>query len=403
VRSTPSSPEYSLPWRVSRATLGVLIGLVLAFFALEGAFRFLLFSDTEFAERQGARLRNPHLFADHDSDSDYFKLKQIWSGGNPSKKFVRRNPKLGWLPELVKMPGYGHVAGDRGGERRPFLFYGDSFVACVTPKRDCWQGLLANTPFGEELFTLNYGCSAYGLDQINLLFEESIDQWLPQKPIVAIGILVDNDLDRTVFDYRGCPKPLYRFEDGELAVDYPGGTDYEKWLEENPPSISSYVVRYLSHARSVLPASFAPPRSNDPPVVERKKKLSAAILESLQHELESRELDYFFVLFYGPRTWEFKRPTGWREKFTVNTLDALGIPWVSSRRAMQESAKRFESETGELASERYFVQHGVNFEGHFTREGNLAALPAIMRGLTGQYDGLVKTRATNIATPLPLE
>jgi len=216
------------------------------------------------------------------------------------------------------MPGYGHVASARGGRRRPFLFYGASFTACVTPQQDCWQGLLANTPFGDELFTLNYRCSAYGLDQINLLFEESIDQWVPKRPIVAIGILVDNDLDRTVFDYRGCPKPMYSVDDGKLRVDYPGVTDFEKWLEENPPSISSYLVRYLAHARSVLPESFAPPLSNDPSVVARKKKLSRAIISSLQEELESRELDYFFVLFFGPRTWQRTRPTGWRENFTVD-------------------------------------------------------------------------------------
>ena len=81
--------------RVARALLGVLIGLALAFFALEQSFRFLLFSDSGFAERHGEKLRNPFLFADYDADSDYFKLQQTWSKGDPNKRFVQRDPKLG--------------------------------------------------------------------------------------------------------------------------------------------------------------------------------------------------------------------------------------------------------------------------------------------------------------------
>ncbi|MFT7662689.1 MAG: hypothetical protein ACI87A_000908 [Planctomycetota bacterium] len=391
-----STRNYSLPLRIARAILGFLIGCLLACATAEASFRYILFSDSEFALAQSEHIRIPRYFADSDADPDYFKLREIWSDVPPAEKFNPRDPKLGWLNSKIRTPNYRHAQAQGIGDRRPFLFYGDSFTACVMPPKHCWEGLLANTPLGNEVHLLNYGVRAFGFGQTNLLFEESIDQWMPRKPIVAIGILVDNDLDRTIFNFRGAPKPRYKIEDGQLAVELPGEYDIAEWLADNPPNISSYVIRYLTCRTNFLPDDWNPPRSNDPTIVARKKELNLAVLESLHQSLESRDLDYFFVLFFGPKSWRREKPTGWRENFIIDALDSLGIPWVSSRNAMRASITKYVGKNGKPPEGGLFFMGDPTTAGHFTRAGNLAALPAITQGLLGQYDGLVKERDTRI-------
>lgn len=391
-------PESRGRW--PRALLGVALGSALAFGAAEGVLRYLLFGQSDFARERGAALRKPGYFCDPNSDPDYHKLMRLWSPKRMGRGFVNRDPKLGWLAKPIQSPGYGHVDERMLGERRPFLFYGDSFTACVIPSKDCWQGLLEETPFAAELKTVNYGTCAFGIDQTCLLFSESIEHWLRRKPIVAVGILVDNDLDRTVFDFRGCPKPIYALENGELSVTFPGVEDIDEWIEEHPPRITSYLVRYLVHYKRILPASWGPPRSNDPVMVARKKEISRALIESVRAELESCDLEYFFVLFYGPKSWSQQRVQGWRDEFLVETLDSLEIPWVSTRLALQDSARR-QGRALKDVQDDYFLPPGKNFGGHYTRLGNEAALPAILRGLCGQYDGAVAKKPTTVETPLP--
>ena len=381
--SGPASPGPRRR-RWSRAALALLIGLGIGPFLAEGVFRFLLFSDSGLARRFSTELRDPALYCDGGSDSDYFKLRRRWTAPEERDSFVNTDPVLGWLKSDIRGPDYSHVAERWIGERRPILMFGDSFVACVTPRRDCWEGLISRSPLNRDLAVVNYGTCAFGLDQSFLLMRESIDRWVERAPLVILGIFIEEDLDRCLLDSRGCPKPICSVVNGELAVDYPGEFELDEWAEEHPPRIRSYVLRYLVRTTPWLPQSWAPVRGEAPVLIERKKEISRAILEATREELVSRRLEYFVVLFHSPRTLQGKWGGAWRVTFLEETLDTLGMPWVSSKRALLEDHE----ETGRGPAD-YFITTPED-EGHYTAAGQEAVLPAILRGLRGEYDGAVR-------------
>ena len=94
------------------------------------------------------------------------------------------------------------------------LLFGDSFCECATPPEECWQGLLERSPLGPRFALVNYGTGGYGLDQVLLLARRVLDRWRGRDPLVVVGILVDDDLDRDALALRNFPKPRFRLADG---------------------------------------------------------------------------------------------------------------------------------------------------------------------------------------------
>jgi hypothetical protein len=378
--------------RALRALLGVGLGLVIALSLCEVGFRYMLFSDSGFAVRHGSRFRNPSAFSNSKADSDYFKLEYLWR--DLSKKvqgFHKRDPRLGWVKGTITTPSLDHEHRSRVQGRRPFLIYGDSFASCTVPQEDCWEGLIETSFLGKKLCVINYGVRGFGLDQIQVLIDNTIDLWRDQQPVVAVGILADDDLDRVVFDFRGCPKPVFHLEQGQLITDYPGEFEIDTWVQEHPPKIWSYLLRYLVVEKGLLPAALI--HDQDPESQEltrRKQELSRALLSAMRERLEAAGVDYFFIVFEGPFVKggkEWKPKQSWRVPFLTSALDELEIPWVSSTRAIQ----RFQAEKGDVGNKGYFIPDDQPAARHFTRLGNEAALGALLRGLHGDFEGRVRS------------
>ena len=395
--STSSSPGEEPVRRtpLARGLRGLLalgFGLVLALGVCEAGFRYLLFSDSGFALKYGAKFRDANAFSNSKAHSDYFKLRFLWrEAAGQNRGFHNTDPRLGWVKSQVRRPDLDHQHRTRVGKRRPFLMYGDSFTACTTPQKDCWEGLIETSFLGPHVCVINYGVRGYGVDQMKALLDETIDLWKDQDPVVAVGILADDDLDRVVFEFRQGPKPHFDLEDGELVPNYPGEyEDIASWVDQNPPEVTSYLLRYLTVGAKLLPESFAEEHFPEgEALVKRKKVLSAALITSMRDRLEEAGVDYFFIIFEGPfvkRGERFVSKQTWRIQFLKLVLDELEIPWVSSTRAVLEHQREHER-TGNAG---YFVPDGKPDARHFTPLGNEAALNAILRGLHGSFDGEIR-------------
>ena len=372
-----------------RRMAAVLLGCTLGLLAGEGVFRFLLFSDSALAIRWGVPLRKAGRFTNFKTDSDYFKLRYAWREFHPSPGTNTVHPKLGWLSGLILSQDLMHKDRGKLGKRRPLLMYGDSFMACMGPSEECWQGLMETTPLADELGVLNYGIRGYGLGQTYVMLEESLGHWIERDPVVAVGILVDDDLDRVVFDFRGRPKPVFGIAKGELTVDYPGDADLEEWLEAHPVDISSYLLAYIEHGTRLMPSGWSSGAAELSMGAGRKRDVSRLLLSAIRDRLEGLDLEYFVIVFEGPSPSDksLDRTRDWRYEFLFDAMDELGMPWVSAEKELRLDL----SKSGATSRSEYFVPDGQSGARHYNRRGNQVVLRAILRGLHGAFDGRIET------------
>ncbi|MCP3915207.1 MAG: hypothetical protein GY711_06610 [bacterium] len=334
--------------------------------------RVLLFSGASW----GHKLRDPGLFADRWSD-ERWTLHHTFHA-------TRRNPPvfdatLGWLHPMVEPETYAHEDEPTIAGHRPVLLYGDSFSACLTEYRDCWQGLLARSDLASSHALINYGTGGYGLDQAYLLFQQSIERFAHLDPIVVIGVLVDDDLDRSSLRLRDWPRPYFRpLADSGLELVEPVRGGVEAHLAAHPPRIASYAFRYLIYGARVLPRKECERLLGRGDHIPDTKDLNRRILEALAEELRARGLDHFFVLFHGER---YIDETDWREQFLAGELERMRIPYVSSRLALRADRDRTGAHNGD-----YYIQEGLGL-GHYNVRGNDVVFRVFLEGLRGQFAG----------------
>ena len=362
--------------RVARGLRVALISLGLAWGAGELGVRWLLFGEGSVPQALGASLRDPNRFADALSDDDFWRLQRRFQDDIERDQFARPHPELGWLPGSVSSRDLAHRDEESLGGRRPVLLYGDSFSACVAPSEDCWETLLDESALSSEYRMLNFGTCAYGLDQIVLLLERSVDRYLEQDPIVVIGVFVDEDLDRCALSFRGHPKPQVIERSEDFAWQYPGDVGVEEWLEQHPISPRSYLGE-LFLGSGLVPRGCSERSKADS--IALKQERATWLLQRMRELLRERELDHFVVLFHGERLAAGREGVDWREAFLLRTLEELQIPYVSSREALFAD----HIATGRVARD-YFLKEGA-LSGHYTASGNEAVFPAMVAGFRGDY------------------
>lgn len=357
-----------------RAALAALV----AFLTAEACLRFLLFSDAALAQRLGRRLRDESHFADWRTPEAWVLKARLGRDEAGRAPHPFSDPLLGWLKGDVPGAPYRHAGEDQLGGRRPVLLYGDSFAACTTERADCWEGLLAAGPLGGELALLNFGVGGYGVDQMLLLLRATIDRYADRDPLVIVGILVDDDLDRCALALRTWPKPRFTLVPGGLVLEPPAGSTAE-FLEEHPPAIRSYAWRFALFAWE-SPGPLQRGLTGRNAADRRLQALNRALVQELSRELAARDLDFFFVIFHGLNGAAEVGPFTWRERLLYETFAELELPFVSSKRALLEHAAANGREMGS-----YFAQEmpGLN---HYTPEGNRVVFGALEAGLRGEFE-----------------
>ncbi len=345
----------------------------------EGALRFLLFGEGDLAERWGASLRADWNFTHWQSEEAYV-LQATFA---PKKSGVRHplfDAELGWTRDGIEPGSRRHEAEARLGDRRPILFYGDSFVRCATEPVDCWEGIVERSALAGDHVLVNFGVDGYGVRQIYLLLNDTIDRFVERDPIVVVGILVDDDLDRSDLPLRHFPKPRFILAEGDLVLRPPEHATAAEYAAANPAGIRSYAWRYLLFGSRVVPRRIALRLTGDAARVERTKALNRRLVEEIRRELVARGLEHFFVLFHGTMAMHEVGPYGWQEPFLYEVFEELGAPFVSSKRALLEDADRH----GRVPFD--YFHHEMPGKDHYLPMANEVVFEALLRGLRGELE-----------------
>lgn len=360
--------------RLPATFLALRVALVVAFAILlfEGTVRFLLFADIARDWPIAKSLREPWRFASV-REQLYWYLQDRNIPDERRSEAPNFDPEIGWLGTNVTRE-HGHVDEANVGERQLVLLYGDSYAQCTTSPGDCFEGLLNDSPLGRSTALLNFGVGGFGLDQIGLLAEASLPRYLDRDPIVVVGILVDDDLDRCTLDFRGWPKPRYELVDGALVSSGSvAPTTAEHWQRRSPAPLS-WAWRLCSRA-ATSQTSSPDARTADLEYEAEVEALAAAWLERLDSRLVAAKVRRFYVLFEHSEALRMPEKLRWRKDCVVRTLDRLGAPWVATTPFLVEAAAR---EGGVLTE--FFGQVGRNV-GHFNPRGNQLAFRALLDGL----------------------
>jgi hypothetical protein len=304
--------------------------LLLTSALIEVATRFLLFSEVSASWGISRKLRSPSRFGSPFSDDLYFSMRARWQ---PAESYGQRpdwapyyDARVGWTSNLFAPPEYENLDEPQVGERHLVLLFGDSFAACCSRRgRGCFQQLLRDAPQGERAALLNYGVPGHGLDQTYLLLDPVLDRHQARAPVVLLGVLVDEGLDRPLLAIREWPKPRLHAEQDELTVpDQPVPTVEEYLARDSkvPASYSAYILRralFFSRVRGTAAQEA------------EKRQLARALVRAIVANLRQRGLRFCFVLFNGRKSLSDPSVLDWRQDLLRSELSSLSAPWVESR------------------------------------------------------------------------
>jgi lysophospholipase L1-like esterase len=300
-------------------------------------------------------LRKPALYAAPGSEN-FWKLHALWSPDSGGPQNV--DPLLGWSPEKTPENPLGVIAEGAYAPRfdgPAVLFYGDSFVAGITPIAERIPQQLGRLL--PERVVYNYGVSNYGVDQIYLRLRETHRQF--EHPVIVVGLLTE-DMERCLLPIRGAPKPYFELAGGALAlrgVPVPAST--EAWLRAHPLRIPSYFLAFVS-ARLLV---------DDPRRRAAEERINTKIIEAIVGETRGAGREALFVIFYGePGLYQTSR----RERFLKEQFGRLQAPVVDTKRVLLEAAQR------EAVSPSVYYQQG---DGHPNARGNRVMAAAIAEAL----------------------
>jgi len=350
--------------------------LALGVLLLELTLRVLTSTSTE----AGLRMRRAELYTDRWSDPLYFQLDQRWHNLPGPLLPQVADARLGWSFDQIDHESYVAPGEDDLDERRPVLLFGDSYTACMTDDANCFEGWMERSPMGATHRIFNYGVHGYGIDQIALLAGYALEHWRGRNAIVAIGIFVDDDLDRAWLDHRGWPKPRFELDEAGRLIEPGPVPSPEQYEREHPVWKRSLAWGWFLNGSGLLPERWRDALDGRQRRDEKKRALCWAILDRLEHDLQRAGVERFYVLFPGPEQFESLEPRDWREAFLLDWLHAHDAPYVSVKREILRAALA----AGRHPTE-YFGQRGALSE-HLTPDGNEVAFQALLRGIQGDFD-----------------
>jgi len=294
-----------------------IISILLAEFAM----RYFLFkSDFPFIKLS----KNPSYYTIYPKtpntdffNEDYWKLDYLLN-----KKFDLKipHPLLGWTGFFIN-DNLIHRESVFVKEKRPILFYGDSFAMCIDSVM-CFEDYLnSDTSINSTNYFLNYGVFGYGLDQIYLLFNQTAHQF--SKPLIFFSMLT-TDLDRSLLKVRGAQKPYFEIINGSIQLKgTPISLSSHDFFGQNPPKINSYLWNRMYN---LLPNVL----KEDPKIaydehLKRSKELNSLILKKVVQELQDLNTEFVFLIFQT--AWHSE--DDWRLSFLTNFCEQNEIPYLT--------------------------------------------------------------------------
>lgn len=317
----------------------LFLSLAVCFIIAEIGLRSFLFNNVPFLDDIPvlAEQRNPRYYADSRSEEDFHRLKchlsKILNKKLCGMKQV--HPLLGWVGHFSSV-SYLHDKTELVNSRRPVLLYGDSFAHCIGGE-SCFQDILnTDKEFTKDHYLLNYGVTAYGLDQIYLLFQKSVDHY--DRPFVVLSFMTE-DLDRSTLSFFGSQKPSFRIINNALELDKPKMINPNDFYLKYPPQITSYLYRRILHSKfskDYLPDSFVSFLKRDEYYIQKKTRLNEKIILEIIKELRVRELDFVFLIFHHGGD---LLKDDWRDAFIKRIMDENKVPYIWSKKLLVERHK----------------------------------------------------------------
>lgn len=203
--------------------------------------------------------------------------------------------------------------------------FGDGVDDSIT-----WPYLLQRMEDGLNVF--NLAGSGYGVDQMYITLSETISRL---KPRLVIAAFIDNDLKRSMIDFRDYKKPRFVLESGELVLtNTPIGGVAEVLAEIKGSKIDNYsrlqVVNVYNSVRGKLKAAKGEPDDCGPDCVVLNERLFEGMREMAgQHGADfmmvylpyDEEIVYRNVQSYGERFFNDYRSR--HDNFFLNTQGAF--------------------------------------------------------------------------------
>ncbi len=372
--------------RAKKRLAASFVALALGCAALEVGVRCVLFSESAWIRGLGLPLRRATLYADYQSDDDYWKLSQLISHDPGPVPPLSYQPLVGWVSDSIDKRSLEPIDAAAVGERRPVLLFGDSFAYCATSRDECFGALLDQSQFGSTHALVNYGVRGYGIDQVYLLLRATIDRWVEKKPIVVIGVCLDDTFDRVVLHIRGWPKPRLHVDGDRLVGSEARVPGLDALLRDDPPHIVSYAWRAIARHARWLPASWRGAGREAETTLE-KRELSERILAEIHALLVARGLEHFVWLYQGREYVHGSTDLDWRESFAREALERVGLDYVSSKSAILED--RWLSDR---RADDYFSSRG-KLRDHYLALGNQVAFRALLEGLQREFE---RPRASSV-------
>lgn len=369
--------------RVRRALLATL-GLGLAAVCAELVLRWLLFGD----HTLGWRVRRPALFADHRVSEDFFLLQRRF-GLVSAVPPALYHPRLGWVSEALDTTVPERVVHRRLAEPAPgraVLLFGDSYMHGTTPEGERIEDHLATLDPAREFRVLNHGVRGYGLDQVVLLVEATLDNTLAAlgddaRPVVVLGVYVDDDLDRCALGLRGWPKPRFVLGPSELELVGVPVPTLDEYATKRPLGITSYVARLLIHEERLWPRAWQARLTGEAAQRDAKAALTDALVARFAAFTAARGVEAFAVVFAGEGRTLDDGARDWRDEALEGALQRHGVPFVRTATALRAAAAR----DGTTIAD-HFGREGETVD-HFDGDGNRVAAEVILAGLRGEREG----------------
>jgi hypothetical protein len=227
---------------------------------------------------------------------------------------------------------------------------------------------------------MNYGVGGYGLDQVYLMIKGSIDRYADRKPIVIIGMLIENAFERTVLSFREWPKPRLSLANGVLQLGEPLHDGFDRYMEEHPLRIQSYLARYLAHRSAVLPEWLRDEWRGDGPKTQEKQAIARQLFIEIERELGRRGIEHAYVLFHTRGAMSPSSSWPWQEELAREMCAKLGARLLSTR------AYLWAANGGAPKEPSRFYQHTSPTVGHLNSLGNAIAFETLCDAIEGRSD-----------------
>ncbi|HVS19007.1 MAG TPA: hypothetical protein VMT18_10440 [Planctomycetota bacterium] len=361
-------------WRGPLLALGLLIALL---GSLELALRIAVRVPAAQNWPMLGALGEPGNFGDSGSDEAYWEVRHWRTPGRNERGHPKHDTLLGWRSGRFAAQSLEHLGEAALAGRRPLLLFGDSFAEGIWPDTvEDFSLFFPRTDLARDFALLNYGVGGYGLDQIALLAERVVERHAARNPVALVSLLVDDDIDRCVLDFRVWPKPRLRLEEG-------------RWTgaERAVPTMAEYLEQRSTleplHLSAFLSALWSRVDTSRRAALEREKQeLARALLARAVADLRAHGVDFLFVLFRQGQSIVDPGTCGWRATLCTEVLDSLGAPWVDVGPAFRAHAAL----TGRVVWD-YFLPREHPAVGHHNALGDRIAFEVMREGLA-QHLGL---------------